>query len=64
MNFPATFDPASFALGFVTGPVAYFAFGILIYSVFRTAKWLAAPFTRLASRPRRQSALQRSRSAA
>ncbi len=37
-------DPESFAIGFVVGPVAYFAIGLAVYGAFLGAKWAGAPF--------------------
>ena len=47
MELSANFDPASFALGFIVGPVAYFAIGLMVYGAFRAAQWLTAPFRRM-----------------
>jgi hypothetical protein len=43
MELPATFDVTSFALGFIVGPVAYFALGLTAYGIYRAAKWITAP---------------------
>jgi hypothetical protein len=47
MELPATFDVTSFAIGFIVGPVAYFAFGVTVYGIYRAAKWITAPLRQI-----------------